>query len=489
MSPVSFNEIPSNIRVPLFYAEFDNSRAVKGLALQIYKVLMLGQKTSAGTATADTPYLVSSADQAKGLFGVGSMLHRMAVKWFKNNKSTELWVIAQADNGAGVLATGSITVTGPATGAGTVSLYVGGQLIQVAVASGDAQNAIATAINAAINAATDLPVISTVATNVVTVTAKNKGTNGNKIDLRINYQSDEVSPTGVALAFVAMVNGATNPVLTNAISAMGEEQYNLIVNPYVDATSLTAIEAELLDRWGPIRKNEGVAIAVANDTVGNLTTLGNSRNSKHSVIVGIEKSPNPPEEIAAAIVGQVALSASIDPARPFQTLGLTGILAPAMVDRFLWSERNTLLTDGIASLNSGPGGIVQIERLITTYQLNSFSVADVSYLDLNVMLVLSYLRYSFGALMTSRYPRHKLAQDGTRFGPGQAVITPKVAKAECFSIFRQWEEKGLVEGFDQFKNDLIVEIDDTNVNRMNIRMSPDLINQLIVLGVQIQFLL
>lgn len=486
---ISFNEVPSNIRVPLFYAEFDSSRAVQGLALQNYKALMIGQKTSGGSATANVPVLVTSADQAKSLFGAGSMLHRMFIKWFKNNKSTEIWAIPLADNGAGVAATGTLTVTGPATAAGTISLYVGGQLVEVGVLSGDSANTIAAAINTAINAATDLPVTSGVSTNVVTLTAKNKGTNGNKIDLRLNYQSDEATPAGVAVAIVAMASGATNPSLTALISAMGEVQYHVIVNAYTDATSLTALEAELLDRFGPIRQIEGVAIAVASDTVGNLTTLGNGRNSKHSLIFGVNKYLNPVEEIAAAISGQMALSASIDPARPFQTLGLVGILAPAVADRFLWSERNTLLFDGIASLNVGAGGVVQIERAITTYQLNSFSVADPAYLDANVLFTLSYLRYSFKALMTSRYPRHKLAKDGTRFGPGQAVLTPKVAKAECFSIFRKWEEKGLVEGFDQFKNDLIVEINATDPNRLDMRLSPDLINQLVVLGVQFQFLL
>jgi len=487
--PISFTEIPSNIRVPLFYAEFDNSRAVQGLALQVYKALMIGQKTSAGSATVEVPVLVTSADQAKSLFGVGSMLHRMFVKWFKNNKTTEIWCIPVADNGAGVAATGTLTTTGTATAAGTLSVYVGGQLVQVAVASGDVQDTIAASINAAINAATDLPVTSGVSTNVVTLTAKNKGTNGNKIDIRLNYQSDEATPAGVSVAVVAMASGATNPVLTNLISAMGDEQYHLIVNPFVDATSLSALEAELLDRWGAIRQIEGVMIAAASDTVGTLTTLGNSRNSKHSCIFSAYKFPTPPEEVAASIVGQIALAGSIDPARPFQTLQLAGVLAPAESDRFNWSERNTLLFDGIASLVVGAGSVVQIERAITTYQLNAFSVADTSYLDLNTLLTLSYLRYSFKARMTSRYPRHKLAKDGTRFGPGQAVMTPKVAKAECFTIFEEWELKGLVEGFDQFKNDLIVEIASDNPNRLDIRMSPDLMNQLTVLGTQIQFLL
>ena len=486
---ISFNQIPSSVRVPLFYAEFDNSRAQQGLALEIYKTLVFGQKTSGGSATANTLVRVTSADQAKSLFGQGSMLHRQFIKYFANNKVTEAWAMPLADNGSGVAASGSVAVTGPATAAGTISLYIGGQLVSVAVASGASANTVASAINTAIGAAGDLPVTASVSTNAVTITAKNKGTNGNSIDIRYNYQSDEALPAGIALAITAMASGATNPTLTSAIAAMSEEKWNVIVFPWTDATSLTAIETELLDRWGPMRQNDGLAISAANDTVGNLTTLGNSRNSKHVCIAGCYKFLETPEEVASAIAGQAALSASIDPARPLQTLGLSGIKAPAAGDRFLWSERNTLLTDGISTLNVAPGGVVAIERLITTFQLNSFSVPDTSYLKAETMFTLSYLRYSFKALITSRYPRHKLAKDGTRFGAGQAVITPKVGKAEAIGIFRQWEERGLVEGIDQFKNDLVVEINGQNPDRLDFLLPPDLINQLTVVGVQIQFLL
>jgi phage tail sheath gpL-like len=62
----------------------------------------------------------------------------MAKAIFAANKFTETWIGVFDDNGAGVAATGTITVTGPATAAGTISLYLGGTLISVPVASGDA---------------------------------------------------------------------------------------------------------------------------------------------------------------------------------------------------------------------------------------------------------------------------------------------------------------------------------------------------------------
>lgn len=486
---ISFNGIPNNLRVPFLYAEFDSSNAQQGAGTQPFKLLVLGQKTSSGSATANVPVRVTNEAQAISLFGQGSFLHNMLKKVFKNNKVTPCTVIPQADNGAGVAATGTLTVTGPATADGTISLYVGGVLVEVGVVSGDAQNTIAAAINTAIGDNPDLPVTGGVSTNVVTLTCRHKGLLGNAIDIRLNYQDGEALPAGVAVAIVAMASGTTAPVLTSAISAMAETQYNVIACPYNDATSLSAVEAELLDRWGPVRQNDGVAFTAKDDTNANLITFGDGRNSKHVSCAGVYKALSPSYEIAAAYAAVAAYYGNIDPARPFTGLPLIGIVAPAESDEFTLEERNLLLFDGIATLRTDASGLLCIDRAITMYQENSSGADDVAYLDLNTLLTLSYIRWDWRSYMLNKYPRHKLADDGTRFGAGQAVITPKIGKAEAIAKFREWEELGLVENADQFKRDLIVERNATDRNRLDFMLPPDLINQALVFGTQIGFLL
>jgi phage tail sheath gpL-like len=49
------------------------------------------------------------------------------------------------------------------------------------------------------------------------------------------------------------------------------------------------------------------------------------------------------------------------------------------------------------------------------------------------------------------------------------------------------EELGLVEGFDQFKADLVVERDALDANRLNFLLPPNLINQLVVTAAKVQF--
>ncbi len=486
---ISFNTIPSTLRVPFTAVEFDSSRSQQGPALLPYRGLLIGQKVAAGTATADTVVRCTSANNALTLSGRGSMLHRGALAWFASNSSTELWLGVLADNGAGVAASGTIVVSGTATASGTIALYCGGDLVTVGVAKDDTANTIAASINAAINLALDLPITSTVSTATVTALFRHKGLVGNSYDIRVNANDGEVLPAGVSLAITQLASGTTNPVLTTLFAAMADIWFQILPHPYTDATSLTAIEAEMATRAGPMRSQDGLAITGTSGTFSAITTLGLGRNSQFSVIVAPPGATpmTPPFELAAEVGALVALAGAADPARPFQTLALTRAKPIALTDQWSLDERNLMLFDGIATTKRGPSGGVQIERLITTYQKAPSGATDTAYLDATTVLTLLYLRFSFRSRIQTRYPRHKLASDGTQFGSGQAVITPKIGKAEAVMWFREMEELGLVEGFDQFKRDLVVERNVSDPNRLDFLLPPDLINQLIVTAAQTQF--
>lgn len=490
---ISFNQVPNAVRVPWAYIEFDNSKAIQGPTLKVFRGLLIGQKRSTGTATADVPVRVTSVAQAKTLFGLGSMLVGMVDAWIKNNPLTELWVIPVADASGGVQATATLTFTGPASAAGTLNAYIAGKKYAVAVAASDTDDDIAQALVDAITADTDAIVTAAVggsgSEHIVTLTYRHKGLVGNELDVRLNYYEGEVLPSGVGCSIVGFANGTTNPTLTAAISAMAEVQYDVIGFPYTDASNLTAIEAELDDRWGPLRQIDGRAFSASAKNHSDLGTLGDSRNNEHVTIMAAYKFPTPIYEKAAAYAAVAAASLGIDPARPLQTLELKGVLPPKQEEQFTLSERNLLLFDGIATSFVDAGGKVRIERAVTTYKTNALGAEDPSYLDVETLATLSYIRYDFRNYILRKYPRHKLASDGVRVAPGQAIMTPKLGKAEAIAKFREWEELGLVEGFDQFKADLIVERNATDTSRLDWYLPPDLVNQLRVNGVQIGFLL
>lgn len=489
---VSFNQIPDNIRVPLFYAEVDGSQAAQFQINQ--RALLIGSKLDAAPATVDAPVFVTSVAEARAQFGAGSLLAQMVERYRANDAFGELWALPVEDDGAAVAATGTVTITGTATAAGTLVLYIGGRRLRVGVASGATAGVVGDAISAAIAADADLPVTATDDdAGVVTLTAKNAGATGNDIDVRVNYLGNtggESTPAGLSVAIVAMSGGATNPDVTAALASLGDEEFDFVASAFADTANLDLYQAEWNDttgRWSWSRQIYGHVFAGLKGTVSSLLSFGAGRNDRHATLIGVNGSPTPPWEWAAAWTAQASIAVREDAARPWQTLRLTGVKAPAIPDRFTLSQRNSLLYGGIATFTvSGDGGVA-IERSVTTYQENAFGQDDPSFLDVQTAYQLTEIIRRLRQAITTKYPRHKLADNGTQFGAGSAIVTPNVIKAELISQYGIMEAAGLVENAAAFKANLIVERDADDPNRVNVLYPPDLINQLRVFALLAQF--
>jgi phage tail sheath gpL-like len=489
---INFNQVPANLRVPWVYIEFNNSQANQGAGGQPYQALIIGQMLPSGTAAPNKPVLVTSANQAAGLFGAGSMLAIMAEAYFENNSFTPAYFLPLQDNPAGTAAKGSVSFSGSPSAAGTLTLYIGGVQVEVGVTAGMTPQQIAQAVVSAINADTTLPVTAAVdSTNnyQVDLTCDWKGDTGNKIDIRTMYYTGDSVPAGLTVNITAMSGGAGNPDLNLAIPNLGPVQYNVIANPYLDQANLTALQTELSNRWGPMEQIEGFAFITDPDSFSNLATFGNGQNSQFFSCMGVYNSPTPPFVWSAAIAGVAAYYAAIDPALPFQTLEISGVLPPALSDRFTSTEQNMLLYDGISTFTVDSDGTVRIQRLISMYQKNAAGAPDSSYLDMCTLFTLSYLRYDMRNYFLQKYPRSKLADDGVTYPPSMAVVTPGLAKAEVIARYKDWMDLGLVDDIDDFKAGLIVERNPGDPNRLDTYLDPNLVSQLMVMGVQIGFLL
>ena len=166
--PVTFNRIPANYRLPGVVIEVDPSKASR--SDDPGRLLLVAQKLATGTAAANVPTPVTSLDDAKAQFGVGSMLADMVGEVRLADPFGLLWALPLADAGGAVSATGTITVTAAPTAPGVIPLYVGGVSVPVPVAGTETLTTTAAAIAAAINANLDLPVTAAPAV-VVTLTA------------------------------------------------------------------------------------------------------------------------------------------------------------------------------------------------------------------------------------------------------------------------------------------------------------------------------
>jgi phage tail sheath gpL-like len=483
---ISFNEIPSKILVPGVYTEVDNSKALSGPVAIGHVILIIGQKLAAGSATEGDLDLIFSADQADALYVIGSQLARMIRAAKAANPWTEMWAIPLDDAGAGVAATKTVTLTGAATADGTLHLLVGGVKVDVAVSDGDSITVIGDAIDTAVAANSRLSMTSANVAGTVTFTAKNKGTIGQDIDISHNFYVGETTPAGIAVAIADVVSGATDPTVSTAITAMGDNRFDYVIMPYTDTVNIAAMETEMSRRWGPLVQKYSWCANVKKGTQSELTTYGNTRNSQFVSTIGNYKSPTTSEELAAIYGVIVGFYANIAPARPSQTLELTGVIPPKEIDRFTKSQREIILSDGIATYKT-VGGKVLIERAVTTYQLNAASALDPSYLDSNTIFTLAQYREQVVIRISNRYPRHSLVDDSAEIPIGSAIVRPKDIKAELISLHMQLVSLGWVEGTDQFADEIVVLRDITDVNRVNIQLPPDLTNQFRVAAVQVQF--
>jgi len=257
--------------------------------------------------------------------------------------------------------------------------------------------------------------------------------------------------------------------------------------PYTDTANLVALETELDARYGPMQQMGGRAFSAFKGTHSASLTFGAARNSAHVSVLGIQNSPNQPCDVAAIYCARASQALAIDPARPLQTLELTGMLAPSITDRWSDTERNLALFDGISTFKVQADGSCRIEAAITQYQINDAGVDDVAYLYVNTPETLEVHRYNVRSEIGLRYPRHKLANDAQPVQPGAAIARPKDIVATMRAVYEREVADGIMEDFEGYAASLYVEIDAGNPNRVNVVDQPNLVNQLRVFANLVQF--
>jgi len=500
--PISYANIPANIKVPLYYVEVDPSMA--GLPSINLRALLIGIMIADGVATKDIPIPIGSQAQADRAFGPGSELSRMFQAYYANNFANEVWGLPVAEPAASAAATGTIVVTTAPTQAGTIHLYIAGTHVPVNVMSTDTVTDIAAAIADAINTqytnlgTPALPVTAVAATGTVTLTASFKGVNGNDITVTTNYygtRGSEITPVGLAMTLptTGLLTGGTGvPIFDNAINNIQKTQFEYVAMPYTDSNSLFAWDQEFgftdSGRWGWNRQMFGHVFSAKRGLYADLLLYGETLNSAVESIMAFENTAlSPMFEVSAAYAAKAQRALINDPARPLQSLALNKIKGCPHQDDFNWAELNAIASSGLAIQERGSDNQPMIAREQTSYQVNLYGQPDDAYELVTTLATLAKLLRNQKAAITSKFPRAKLADDGTRFGPGQAIVTPGIIKAELVNEYQLDSWNGLVENLRAFKANLLVERDPNDPNRVNVLYPPDLINQLRVFAVLAQF--
>ena len=472
---IAFSAVPSNAIASGVFIEQEYKRAGPPGPIP-QRIAILGQYNAGKTPTENVALAITSADEAANYFGLGSMLHRIAIALFLALGASPIEVDAYPIGSGTGTAEGTFTVTGPATSAGTIALYIGGVRVAVAVASGDAQDAIATAIAAAINADVNLPVTAVAVANVVTVTCRWVGLSGNGITLRQDIAAaDSISePAGVAVAIVAMAGGSDDPSIATALANFGDTFYTWVVCPYNADASLDLLEAAGAARIDPSIKRPFAGVVGYNDTRANFLTWLASRNSPWTTAVPVENSPSHVAEIAAAAVGSCAVSANAEPARPFKRLPLPGVVDGGLAP-WTYAQRNAVEAAGGSSTYLDAAGIVRIHDLLTTYVTNALGAVDESWRFTVTISNVQAKIYSLDQLFNSAPFDRAVVVDDDAVTAKSFAVSPKRVKAYIISLIDSlWIPEAWSKNRDDIVAGIVCEINATNPGRIDV-LIPDII--------------
>jgi phage tail sheath gpL-like len=367
---------PADRRLPQVVSEFDlfgKSRAQQPVERI---VAVVATKTSAGTATADVPVECFSDGDGDTKFGTGSeaslICRRIRSQWRllaalspSRGAAGRIVVCPIVENAGGTAATGTLTVTGTATANGTLILRIGGRFVQVGISSGDLQNSVATKINTAIaDAGVRLPVTAGVATNVVTLTYRHKGIQGNRVSIAV-WQA--VAGTTVTPSGALMTTGAGAPAITNALNALLAKRYLTIAQPWDTATEVTAFKTHLDAAWGPSMHRQRFIEIGSRDSVANINTLATGANDYRISVHAFTNTYGLPLDISAVMAA--VFTARDRPNYNWDNIVLDLDEAPE-ADVYEETESESLLASGAGPIRVDEQGKVRLARFVTTQTTN-----------------------------------------------------------------------------------------------------------------------
>lgn len=272
------------------------------------------------------------------------------------------------------------------------------------------------------------------------------------------------------------VTDEAEPDIKPALDVLAGADYDLVVPAWISQVSLTALRTHIDFITDSINQKACIGVAASTGTLSAATTLAGQLNSGAITVALFPGSASTPAEIASAYAAVIAREE--DPARPLNTLALTGIAVPPITVRLTRGEQETALANGVTPLEVGPGETVQIVRAISTYTQNATGATDIALLDLTTMRTLYYVRRACRDRIRLRFPREKL----------HAGTAAKV-RSELLDVLKKCEELEIVEEVDANAPGLIVERSLQDSNRLNAQIPTDVVNGLHVFAGRIDLLL
>lgn len=463
--------VSNSLLRPQTFHTFNVSRAGGQLTSVPLTVALIGAQSSTATATANTIYDVTGLTPAQtdAMFGQSSeiaLMRRQSILCANTFGQGPRVICVPIAESAGVKNVQTITSTGAATASGNVIVAVAGRTVSVGVSSGDTQNTIAAAIASALNAiAATLPVIVTVATNVVTLTHATKGVNGIDVVVTVNQQI-----SGNALAVATTVVGTSVTDHAPALTSLAPFRYDGIVFANHASADITEIVSDIAVRWAPSSKVWALYFVAEMGSIGTATALAAAGNDKALQVASFQGCLNTAGEMATThacmVYSRERINASFDNFRvPLYPPPAATIYTPAQVETAL-AAGLTPFTGVFDSTRALVTNMAKCERAVTSHTTLS-SQQDSTVRDIAVPRSMIGVAVQIDIAAESRFGATN-NPDGVR----QSSSTDTAIKKMWSGIARAFATAEVFDP-DQVEADLtltVIEHDSVTAGRTNVAM-------------------
>lgn len=512
--PIAFGNIPPNQLVPFFYAEVTTQAQPISPAL---RVLLIGQKNvgaqySEGTALPNVPYLLTG-DNARTLFGAGSVLYWMYERARANAPFSEIWGATSDHSEDATRGFARLVVTGVPSSrkTGFIDIYINGHSVTSRVfppegaTTVENKQAIRDRLLRAINANPALPCVAqkkhpetgeAAPYHTLYLVSKFAGTLGNENSVSLRSPRGKIS--ALARYYIDIKQnfggGAGEINLLSILNRLGDMEFDIFVTPSMAGGAYNRFSEFMQDRWSPQKQLYGHVVSARKGTVqftgegysGGLIQWAEALNDPHLSVIGYRVSEQPSWEWSSALAGVMSVHWVAPPelSRPLQTLELSGLAASWQDDEpFDTNERQALLSRGVSTWTLDNDGTIRVERVRTLRKYSDAGELDPSWADAITMFQAQYFVRFLRRAIVGAFPRAALSTDDLGI---EGFASAEEVRQVILLAYDDLVALGLVENAELFAAGLVVERNAIDRNRLDCYVQPDMVNQLRVVAVLVE---
>ncbi len=443
----------STDKVPGFVGETVYGAGAISLGSIPIKLLCVGGISTDGDLTPDTEVRqIFSAGDAETAAGAGSELYGMLANALMV-PGVRIFAATATEAGGAAAATGTITVGGTWSSAGTFVYRIGGIYVSGTILGTDSVTTAGDAIEAAINAVAACPVTASNSSGTVTLTAKTKGARGNMLyvaqdatQLPSGCTSTLAGGTAVTGGITPLSGGSGSENVTTLLATLYAGTYDMQAWAIADATNLGRIKAQLVAKAGPLENRLEHAVFGANGTYAAAKSLAQTTcNAERMQCVWQLYGETHPSATAASMAAVRVQYMQATPNPNFDGVVLQGVAPQSQ--RADWAIRATqqaALDAGVTPIVTTEGDLTsaQVVRAITTHCLDG-SNPDYRTLDVSDATVPDYARRYLDLYWTTSYvvanPYVRADPTSEERDPPAGVATPSRWNSQVSTILQELE--------------------------------------------------